>query len=263
MTSKELVVMNHKGGSLLPDVKRPAARTVEKYTGERGVLNLEFTRALGYHLGRVPDADLPAVIRELESTLVPAKADQVAKLVAILVGSYPRGGAESPEIYTAMMIKTLSEYPAWAIQDAVETAVRTLTFLPATAEIVEILDDMVTEPRWQLGNAKRWDREHEEAMRDPELRALLEGERRFFDGVRRRKSDADRKGEDDGADRDAAQTTAKDDRPRDEASRPERRNDDDGRRPTPAMQRYLALQERRNRKYQRASRGHTRGRVRT
>src|SRR3981081_2527895 len=92
-----------------------------------------------YAAGTIPDEHLPALRREIVATITAAPLDAVKQAIAVLIGSFKRADVvENPKIFVKAMQAELAGYPADVLDDAIVQARRTIKWVPAIAEMVEI-----------------------------------------------------------------------------------------------------------------------------
>jgi hypothetical protein len=140
--------------------------TLEKYRQE-----LAGSRLIDRHSRLIPEDDLLSLQQAIQARLRPASAVQVARVVGAIIGSFKIGDVlGDPAAYTNAMTSELAAYPADVLNEAVRRARRTLKWLPAIAEMVEICGELIAESRRQLCIADRMLEEHGRRRRQIEAR---------------------------------------------------------------------------------------------
>jgi hypothetical protein len=101
--------------------------------------------------------------------------DESVKLARMLVGSYPKGDANDPEIYFGRLCELFAEFPASIGREVAREVPLTVKFLPRLQEVREALDERVIRRRaikyraeWMQRERKRRD---DEAARDAKISA--------------------------------------------------------------------------------------------
>lgn len=116
---------------------------------------------------RASGKDVPALLRTIEAFLVPATTEETAQAVTVLLGHFkiPENLA-SEEIFVRGMIEELSVYPPDIFDVAIREARRTIKWLPAIAEMIEICDRLVKPRRAWLRHLLQQKKSIDEAERE-------------------------------------------------------------------------------------------------
>jgi hypothetical protein len=134
------------------DIVAPPASLIERYAHliAGDPYNFESDTEL------VPIDDLPDLIGEIERALRPAPPKEVAKAVAVLLGSFKVGNVlQDQAAFTRAMLTELAEFPADVLMAGVVEARRTLNWLPSIAEMITFCGNARSPRKEQLRRANQ------------------------------------------------------------------------------------------------------------
>jgi len=141
----------------LPIIPPQTMPTVARYRTDR---RLRHPRATP-DLELIPEEDCRSIISEVEAALVPADRNTAINLVQFLLGCYPQRKPDDPEIYIRIMIDTFQNAPPDIGMEAADQITRRIKFIPARAEVVEVLEELVDRRKFQIDIARYHLLEHE------------------------------------------------------------------------------------------------------
>lgn len=140
---------------------------------------LEFvSRPADSFRGVLDAATLALIVDEVQAVLaMPPAGEREARAEAMtLIGSFPRQ-PDNPGIYSAVLAKEASRWPADVVREARRTIVRTLKFLPSVAELAGACESIQGRRRLLLIAAERMERERQRREAEEQRRAAAEAQR--------------------------------------------------------------------------------------